>query len=148
MLAGLAGLVIPVYPGLLIIWIASLVYGILYGFDTLGIVLFVFETIFMIVGEFIDNIFMAASTRSSGVPWLTIGAAMLAGLVGAFIHPLIGIVAAPLTLFILELHRLKNRSTALHSIKMMLTGWGKGLIIRFGFGIIMVLLWIIWVWKG
>jgi uncharacterized protein YqgC (DUF456 family) len=36
MIISLFGLLIPIYPGLTVIWAASLVYGILVGFKALG----------------------------------------------------------------------------------------------------------------
>ena len=44
MLVGLFGLIVPVFPGTVVIWLAALGYGVVTGFHTLGIVLFVIIT--------------------------------------------------------------------------------------------------------
>jgi len=36
MLTGLLGLIVPVFPGLVIIWLAAIAYGFVNGFGTLG----------------------------------------------------------------------------------------------------------------
>lgn len=148
MLVGLLGLIVPVYPGLLIIWLAGLVYGIMHGFSTLGIIILGAMTILLVGGEIVDNVMMAAGARTSGVPWKTIILAMLAGLLLTIIHPLAGLAGAPLTLYLLEVRRLKDNKKALVSVRGLLIGWGLGFATRFGIGLMMILLWGIWVWKG
>ncbi len=148
MLVGLVGLIIPVYPGLLIIWLAALVYGIVHGFSTLGFILLGVMTVLLVGGEIVDNLMMAAGARGSGVPWRTILLAMLAALLLTFLHPLAGLVGAPLTLFLLEWKRLHDRTKALQAVRGLLIGWGLGFATRFGIGLVMILLWGIWVWKG
>jgi len=44
MIVGLVGLIIPFYPGLLIIWIGALLYGLINGFGDLGTVIFIIIT--------------------------------------------------------------------------------------------------------
>ena len=39
MLMTLCGLIVPVFPGLIVIWALALLYGILSGFGMLGVVL-------------------------------------------------------------------------------------------------------------
>ncbi|PJH74813.1 MAG: hypothetical protein CO064_09985, partial [Anaerolineae bacterium CG_4_9_14_0_8_um_filter_58_9] len=56
MLFGLFGLVIPIMPGLVIIWVAALGYGIAAGFGALGWIMFAIITLLMIAGSFIDNV--------------------------------------------------------------------------------------------
>jgi len=48
MLIGLLGLIVPVFPGTVVIWLAALVMGC-YRFHTLGIILFVIITILMLI---------------------------------------------------------------------------------------------------
>src|SRR5512136_800137 len=51
-------LVIPILPGLMIIWVAALGYGIAAGFGTLGWVMFAFITVLMLAGSILDNVLM------------------------------------------------------------------------------------------
>jgi uncharacterized protein YqgC (DUF456 family) len=68
MLATLCGLIVPVFPGLIVIWLLALLYGIVAGFGVLGMVLFVLITALAIVGEISDNLLMSKKAR-----WLGLG---------------------------------------------------------------------------
>ena len=69
MLLGLFGLVIPVVPGLTIIWLAALIYGIAAGFNWW---IFAVMTLLMIAGNISDNFIMGAKAREKGASWLGI----------------------------------------------------------------------------
>jgi len=132
----------------LIIWLAALVYGIVSGFSTLGIVLFVIISLLLVGGEVIDNVTMGAVMRKTGIPWSTILLAMAAGIIATLVNPLLGLVAAPLLTFLMEFRRLKTARLAFESLKGMLTGWGLGVLMRLSVGVVMILLWGLWVWQA
>ena len=48
MVVGQLGLIIPIFPGNVVIWAASLVYGIIFGFGKLGGILFGVITLLML----------------------------------------------------------------------------------------------------
>ncbi len=149
MLVGLIGLLIPVFPGLMVMWLAALGYGIMAGFDTSGIILFVLITLVAIGGSFIDNILMAAGGRKGGAAWVTIGVALLAGILGTILLPPFGgIIAAPLSILLLEYLRVKDWKKAWQALTGLTLGWGLSFAARFGLGMVIVLLWALWVWKG
>ena len=106
MLIGLFGLFVPVFPGIMIIWLASLGYGIVTGFNAWAIFFFVLITLLMIAGTTVDNLLMGAGARKGGASWLTIGVALVAGIVGTILLPPFGgLIAAPLGILLLELWR-------------------------------------------
>ncbi len=149
MLVGLFGLLVPIFPGLVVIWLAALGYGILTGFHTLGIWLFAFITVLMIVGSVVDNLFMGAGARQGGASWLSIGVATVAGIAGTlFFPPIGGLVAVPLAILVVELLRLRNFRLALQAFRGLAVGWGLAFVVRFGIGVVMIMAWIIWDWKG
>lgn len=151
LLVGLVGLVIPVFPGLVVMWLATLVYaltqnaaGNMTGWDWVA---FVFITLLMVIGNILDNIIIARKMREQFIPWSSILIALSAGIIASiFLTPLIGLVAAPLGLFLAELGRLKNRAAALGSTKAYMIGWGWALGIRFIIGITMLGSWMLWAW--
>ncbi len=147
MLVGL--LVVPILPGLVIIWVAALGYGIAAGFGVLGWVMFALITVFMIFGSVIDNVLMGTRAHKEGAPWWVILVALVAAILGSFFIPIPiigGILAALLTLFVVEWIRRKDWRKALASIKGMLVGWGWAFVIRFIIGVVMIGLWMIWAW--
>lgn len=145
MLVGLALLIIPIFPGITVIWVAALLYGIVTGFDTLGIVILVLITVGMIIGVTADNVLMGAGARQGGASWLTIGVALIAGIAGTILFPPIGgLIAIPLAIFLLELLRNREWRSAWRATRGVALGWGLSFLVRFGIGLVMISAWLIW----
>ncbi len=156
MIVGLLGLIVPVFPGLFIMWLATLFYAILENaagrmtwFDW---TLFGAITILMVVGNVIDNIIIARRMRGKAIPWFSIGLAYLGGLVGTLVFapaatvftPFVGIVASLLSLFGAEWLRLRRAREAFISARSYMIAWGWSYAAVFGVGVLMILLWVFW----
>jgi uncharacterized protein YqgC (DUF456 family) len=148
MLVSLCGLIVPVFPGLVVIWVLALVYGILRGFGILGAVLFVIITGLAILGEISDNLLMSKKARQEGGRWRSIVLAYIAGIVFSIVFtPLAGIAAALGALFLAELLFSKDHRKAFAVTKGMAIGWGWSFVARFAVGLMMIALWAIWAWE-
>jgi uncharacterized protein YqgC (DUF456 family) len=146
MLVGLALTLLPILPGFWIMWIAALVYGLVTGFDTAGIVIMVIITLLTVVGGFMDNLMMGANARISGASWLSIGIALAGAILGSILlPPLGGLAFALLGIFLVEFLRIKDWRQALTSTKSMAVGLGWAILARFGFGLLVLIAWLIWV---
>ena len=139
MLVSLCGLIVPIFPGLIIIWLLALLYGIVAGFGTLGAVLFVIITALAILGEISDNVLMSKKARQEGARWFSIAIAFVAGIVGS-------IAAALGGLFLAEYIPSKDHKKALAVTKAMAIGWGWSFVLQLGIGLLMIALWAIWAW--
>jgi uncharacterized protein YqgC (DUF456 family) len=151
LLAGLAGLLVPVFPGLTVMWLGTLFYALVEAANKsmtwVGWVLFALITFLMIGGNISDNVIIAKHVREKNVPWSSIIWAFAAGIIVSLIlTPIVGIIASPVGLFLAEWYRLKDRNTAFVNTKAWLTGWGWSFAARFGIGILIVLLWALWAW--
>lgn len=145
MLFGLFSLLVVILPGLTIIWVAALIYGIVSGFGTWGWIIFGFMTLQMIIGSISDNFIMGNQARQSGASWLAIGVAILGGVVGSIVFPPFGgIIAALLGIFLVEIIRQKDIQKAWFSFKGMASGCGWAVAFRFLLGCAMIFLWVIW----
>jgi uncharacterized protein YqgC (DUF456 family) len=146
MLVGLFGLVIPIFPGGAVIWLAALGYGLKFGFGTVGIALFIFITLLMLAVGIADNYLMGAKALEEGASWGGIILGSLAGIVGSLLFPpLGGVIAAPSVLFLVEFARLRDHYKAYRVIRGLLIGCGWSFVVRFGLGVVMIILWMIWV---
>jgi uncharacterized protein len=146
MLFGLISLVMPIMPGLAIIWVAVLVYGLINGFTWISGILFAVITILMLAGGVVDNLFMGAGARMSGASWLSIGVALVAGLVGSILWPPFGgILLALVGIFLVEIIRARELRKAWESTRNMAFGCGASVFTRFGIGMVMIGLWLVWV---
>lgn len=145
MFFGLFGLVIPIFPGNVVMWVTALVYGLIFGFGRTGGIIFGFISLLMVMAVFADNLMMGMKAKQNGAAWLSIILALASGVIFTFIFPPVGgIIAAPLVLYLVEFQRLKDSTEATKVVKGMLVGWGLAFIIRFGLGIIMLGLWVVW----
>lgn len=145
MVIGLFGLVIPIFPGIIVIWLAALAYGLVAGFGTLGGWMFVLITLLAIGGMLVDNVLMGAGAKKSGASWAGMGVALLGFLAGALIIPVVGgLLLGPLALFAFEYYRQRNRTQALATVKGLAAGWGLSFLARFGLGVLMIVLWAVW----
>jgi uncharacterized protein len=151
MLLCLVGLIMPIFPGLVVMWLFALVYALLQslagrmtGWDWL---LFALITILMLVGSVVDNIIIARKMRDHFIPWGSIIFAFAASLIASiFFTPLIGLAATPLALFVAEFRRLKDRDLAITSTKAYMIGWGWAFGARFLIGLVMIGFWMLWAW--
>ena len=109
--------------------------------------LFGLITLLMIVGNIADNLIIARKMRDKYIPWSSILFAFAASIVASiFFTPLIGLVAAPVGLFLAESRRLKNRDAAVDLTKAYMIGWGWAFGARFLIGILMIGFWMLWAW--
>ena len=151
LIIGLLGLIIPIFPGITVMWLATLVYAFLQSaaerMTFWDWVLFAVITLLMIAGNIVDNIIIARKMRDKFVPWSSILLAFAASLVASlFLTPIVGLASAPLALFGLEYYRLRDKTAAIESTKAYMVGWGWSFAARFGIGVLILGLWMLWAW--
>ncbi len=149
MLFGLLGLIIPILPGLLIIWAAALGYGLYTGFDVAGWIIFAIQTILMLTGSFVDNILMGGRAYQEGAAWWSILLALLAAIIGQFVIPIPiigGVLLAIIVLLLAEWARRRNFREGWKAVRGLLSGCGWAVTIRFIMGVVMIGLWMLWAW--
>ena len=136
MVVGWLSLLIVIIPGLVIMWVGALGYGIATGFDTTGWIIFAIMTVLMVVG---------ASARQKGASWCSLGAAWVGAIIGTIVLPPIGgLIFALLALFLVEYFRLKDSKQAFDSSTSLATGCGWAVGVRLAIGFVMLILWILW----
>ena len=151
LLIGLLGLIVPVFPGLVIMWLGALVYALIQGAagNMTGWDWFLFGliTVLMIVGSVADNLIIAYKMRDKYIPWSSILWAFAGGIVASiFLTPIGGLIAAPVVLYLAEMNRLKDRDAALASTKAYMIGWGWAFGVRFIIGLMIIGSWALWAW--
>lgn len=151
LLSGLIGLIVPIFPGLTVMWLGTLVYAVIQALagnmTWVGWLLFVIITLLMIGGNIVDNIIIAKHMRDKDIPWSSIIISFAAGIIiSLFFTPLVGMIASPVALFLAEWRRIKDKQSALANTKAWMTGWGWSFLARVGIGIVMILFWGLWAW--
>ncbi len=143
---GLLGLMLYIIPGLTIIWLAILAYGVVTGFSLSTGILFAVITVLMVGGSLIDNLFMGAEAKKTGASWVSVVVAVVAGIAGTFILPPFGgLLFAAVSILIVEWIRKRDLKEGVKSAGGILKGCGFAVITRLGIGVLMIGLWVVWV---
>ncbi len=157
MLIGLIGLIVPVFPGLLIMWLATLFYALLESsaghMAWYQWVLFGLITVLMVFGQVIDNLIIARKMRGRALPWVSIALAYVGGLLGTLVFapivtiftPVAGVMASLLVLFGAEWLRLRRAGLAFASARSYMVAWSWSWAAVFSVGLLMILIWGLWV---
>lgn len=149
MLVGLFGLIVPIFPGGVIIWIGTLFYGLAAGFTTWGWVFFAIITLLMVACSLVDNVLMGKEALRSGASWWSLFWAATAGVLGTlFFPPFGGLIGAPIGLAVSEWYRHRDWNKALKTTRGLAVGWGWSFLARFGIGVVMIVVWGLWVWSN
>ena len=145
MLFGLFGLIMPVFPGLVIIWLAALGFGIFGGFSAGGWGFFIVITVLMLIGNISDGLLMGKKALDYGAAKVSLViAAAVSIVVSLFFSPIGGLIAAPIALYLSEKNQGHTPEEAKRITKGLMVGWGWAFALRFAIGIIMIILWTIW----
>ncbi len=153
MLIGFFGLFLVFFPGLTVIWISISLWGFATSFNyntgpwtfTLTIATYAVITMLMLLGNILDNIFMAGGARSKGASWWSIALSWLAMIVGGILFtPLGGLGLALLALFVGEFVRIKDYRSAFRSTSSMALGCGWAVGSRLLIAAIMIGLFVMW----
>ncbi len=141
---GLFGTVLPVIPGIIIIWLASLFYaGVIVGFDAFSPWMFVLITLIGIVAG-TSNVWLAAlGAKTTGASWRTLVVGFVGAIAGTFLLPipLVGtIVGYAAGLLLSEYVRLGELRPAMKAAFGGLVGWGVSTAVELVGGIMMILL--------
>jgi uncharacterized protein YqgC (DUF456 family) len=112
MLIGVAGAFLPVIPDVAIIWLAGLGYGLIHGFDWIGVVALVLMAVVAVVAELSETWMTGLGARATGASLLGILVGLGLMLLGTLLtSPVAGILAGLLGMMLVEYrrHRLGHR---------------------------------------
>ncbi len=145
MVVGLCGVVIPVLPGLALIWGTALIYGFIVGFDAVGVVAMVVLT-GLLIASIIKGVIIPRRTASeSGASgWSQLGG-VVGAVIGFFAIPFVGIIIGALVgVLVVEFFIKGNFDDAWTATKGTAKGFGISALIDFGLGMFMIVVWAIW----
>lgn len=139
MLVGLAGVILPVIPGVPIIWLGAFLYGLFTGFEEINwniLGILAIMTGFTIILDYVANLYGAK--RMGATRWGILGA-LFGMLVGLFTAGLIGLLVGSFLGAVLgEILSGKTQSQALRAGIGTFLGFLGGTLIKFIVGSIMI----------
>ena len=149
MLLGLAGVVLPALPGLALIWLAALGYGLLAGWGASGPWLFGLITLLGLAGLGSELWVTSAGARVAGASGWSVLAGIVLGLIGLlFFSPIGAVIGLALGILGAEYLRLKDWRKALSAAGGTLAGCGVSYGVKLLLGMVMIGAWVAWVLIG
>jgi uncharacterized protein YqgC (DUF456 family) len=139
---GLVGILVPVLPGLLLVWAAVAVWSTERQ-DTAGWVVLVVVTALALAGTALKYLLPGRRMRSQGVPSLTMVAGGALGLVGFFVIPVVGLfLGFVLGVYLAERRRLRQHDAAWASTVVALKAAGWSMLIELLTGLLIAATWL------
>lgn len=144
MLAGLVGVVVPVLPGLLLIAGAALWWAIGDGGTTAHWVTFTAVLLLGAAGTFLKYAVPARHTSKAGATKVTMVFALLLGVAGFVLIPVVGApVGFVVGVYLAELRRHHRHEPAWGATRAALKGFALSMLIEFTAGALMVGSWVV-----
>jgi uncharacterized protein YqgC (DUF456 family) len=146
MLIGLAGMILPVFPDVILIWGSALLYGLLVGWGRYGVWLFSAITLLGLVGLLADAWVSGLGAHKGGASfWGSIGG-LVAGIIGLFTGGPLGLIVGMLLgIFLIEYWIHQDADRAIRAMFGMSVGYGASFIVKIFLGLAMIGIWVVWV---
>lgn len=145
LLIGLVGTIVPILPGILLMWAGVVVYGFLVGFDTLGIVITIAVTLISALAFALGLIVPKRAADEAGAARSSQWAAAIGAVIGFFVIPIVGVVVGALVGIALSEYNSKGSwELARGSTIAVAKGFGLSAILQFGCGVAILFVWMIW----
>jgi uncharacterized protein YqgC (DUF456 family) len=151
MLIGLFGIVLPIIPGLAVLWLTAVGYAIFDEFEAVGLVTVFFITLIMVVAISTDLWMPLLGSKKGGASKRAMFAGMIGGTIGFIVlTPLFpvfgsifgGIIGYALGTLIGQYHKYQDWDAALRASIGGVAGWGASVVIQLIAGILIIAIFI------
>jgi uncharacterized protein YqgC (DUF456 family) len=142
MLVGLIGVFVPILPGLVLIWAATLLWVINEDGTVRWLVLAI-STLLLVASLVLKYVIPARNVQKSGAPTATLLVGLVGAVIGFFVIPVVGfIVGGVIGILLAEYVRLRSFAPAGRSTMAAIVGIGIGVLIELFAGVAMILVWL------
>lgn len=148
MLVGLVGVVVPVLPGLLIIWLGVLLWALDAGTSPGWVVLGIVSALYA-VGVVCEYLIPGQRMRRAGVRTSTLVVGVIVAVVGAILIPVVGaFIGFPLGIYLVQRMRRGSHAAAWAATIMALKAIGQNILIELGTALLMIVTWVAGLFLG
>jgi uncharacterized protein YqgC (DUF456 family) len=146
MALGFIGVIVPLLPGLPLLWVGALVWAWGDGFQHVGWPTLAVLAFIVVVGGLLDLLLASAVSRRAGVSWRAIGGAILGGLLGGIFLtwiPILGTLAGALLgavagMWFVEYRIRGDEAAATAAVRSYLTGVAFATVINLLLALVMI----------
>ena len=144
MLVGVVGTVVPLLPGLLLVWVAGLVWVLADGGGVVRWATLAVLTVLLVVGMVAKYVLPGRRAAADGAPFSTMAVGVAGMVVGFFVIPVVGLLVGGLVgVFVAERVRLGTSAAAWASTRRVLVAVGIGALVEIACGLMMMLVWLV-----
>jgi uncharacterized protein YqgC (DUF456 family) len=146
MAVGTVGTLVPLVPGLGLVWAAALVYGLAEGFGAAGVTAMTVITALAIGGTVAGWVVPARVAGNAGAARLSIWLGVVGAVIGFFVIPVVGLIVGGVAgVYLGEWQRTSDGGAAWRATRATLTGFGIATILQFVAAVLMAAAWGVWV---
>jgi uncharacterized protein YqgC (DUF456 family) len=144
MAVGVIGVVVPLLPGLLLIWAAGLWWTVADGGGPARWTVLATLTVLLVAGTITKYVLPARFAAARGAPATTLLAGAAGAVIGFFVLPLVGLVVGGVAgIYLAELGRLGDAQRAWTATRAALAAIGLGVLVELSAALAMVLTWLV-----
>ena len=144
---GVAGTIIPVLPGSILIGASLLAWALWGGAGATGWVVFGIGMMFVLAGMAASAVLTGRKLKEHSIPSRSVVVGLVLGVAGMFVIPVVGLfVGFAAGLLLSELQRTRVIGTAVASSWAALKATGLGMIVEFGLACLAASTWVIGLW--
>jgi hypothetical protein len=146
MVVGAVGTVVPLVPGLSLVWGAGLVYGLGQGFGAVGAGAFAVMTVLAVAAGLAGYLVPKRRATGAGASAASVWLGVAAAVVGAFVVPVVGLpLGGVLGIYVGEWLRTSDATAAWRATRATVAGFGIAALVQFGAALAMIAVWVAWV---
>jgi len=144
---GVAGIIIPVLPGSVLVGLSLLAWALWGGAGTTGWVVFGIGLMLVLAGMSAGAVLTGRKLKQHSIPGRSVVTGLVLGVVGMFLIPVVGLfVGFAAGLLLSESHRTRDFRTAVKTSWAALKATGLGMLVEFGLVCLAASTWVIGVW--
>jgi len=141
MVIGLIGVIVPVLPGTVLIWLVVVVYALFAGIESMGWGAFAILNLIGMVAGTADLWLPLLGAKTTGASKRSMFLGVIGMIIGTMIMPLVGtVVGYGLGILLGEYHKVRDVNKAIHVALGGMAGWGIATIIQFSGGVLMLII--------
>jgi uncharacterized protein len=146
MAAGALGTVVPVLPGLALIWAAGLVYGLAVGFGAAGVAALSVMAVLAVGGTIAAYVVPQRRAASAGAARSSVWLGVAVAVVGFFVVPIVGLpLGGVLGIYVGEQARTRDPAAAWRATRATIAGFGIAALVQLAAALAMIVAWVVWV---
>ena len=149
MAVGAVGTIVPLVPGISLVWGAGLVYGLDQGFGAVGVAAFAVMTGLAVAATVAGYVVPTRRATGAGASRATVWLGAAGAVVGFFVVPIVGLpIGGVLGIYVGERLRTGDTIAAWRATRATISGFGIAVLVQLTAALSMIAVWLVWVIIG